>query len=204
MNRKFLHSKRFPELLQHAAPVLVRIGMLPLLNSVEMILAGIFCSQLKQRQFVSLNRNSVLYFRHLYVWHKRHDGFSGEVSELAFNLGNEFAQHRFLFFLYIHAEPEIEALHNCPSTKAQERPVCIRTVEYQGENIRLQISHLSNDTAGIMGLKRSYAVFPYLRLFEIKRIRRSFHPSFILLYDGTYTPLQEGHYLFDPAVVLLR
>ena len=82
--------------------------MLFLAYGIELEFLGVFGGELQDSQLVALRRYAESNAVHFDVRHERDNDFSADFTELAFNLGNEFTQHRCGFFFDIHSESQVK------------------------------------------------------------------------------------------------
>ena len=200
---QLLHAQRLAQLLHHALPESVRVGVLTLLQGIEMELFCVLGAEFEQRELVAASGDGEADRVQFYVGKERHHYFTRELSELGFYLRYEAAEHRRLLLFDLHLEAQVETLDDGSSPDSQEVAEGIGTVENQREHIQVTLSRGSDDGLGIMLLEGFDALLAELGRLEIKRLRGFQHRCFILSDNLAHTSFKQMHYLFDPGVVLL-
>ncbi len=192
---QFLHAYGIPQLLQNLLPEVVRVGMLPLFEGVETHLLGILGTQLKQGEFVTLDRDAEGHALHLHIGQKRHQHFGGKRTELVLNLCDEHAEHIGLLLFDIQFESEIERLYDSAVVQTHEVAERLIGVKDHGEHIHAAKGGIHYQGLGVMLLQRLHLLLIHCRLLELHQGSSLLHQGFVAAYHLTPASLEQTHYL---------
>ena len=168
-----------------------------------MELAGVLGAEFQQRELVPARRNGEGDAVQLNVGQEGDHDLASELSELAFDLCYEAAEHGRLLLLDLHPEAQVEALDDGAAAHAEEIAERVRPVEHQREDVQVAVAGRHDDGLGVVLPERLHAFLAQLRGLEVQAVGGLRHGRLVAADDLVHAALQQVHDLVDPAVVLL-
>ena len=201
MPGEFLHPDGLLQVFHHLEVELVRIGMLALLQGIELLLLGIARPKLEQGELVPLDRDAEFNTVQLHIRQEGHEDLLGQGAELGFDFRDEGTEDGGRLLFDLKFEAQAQALHDGSAAQAHEMTEGLGRIRDQGEHIDIPDGRAADDGLAVMFLQRGHLLLAGCRLLEIQGFGRGFHPVPVMLDHFPAAALEQGNDFLDPAIV---
>ena len=201
--RQVLHAEGLAEILHDRLLIAVGVGVLALAEAAGIELAGVLGAELQQGQLVAALGDAEFDAGNVHVGQERHDDLAGEGAELILDLADKGGEERFLLFLDLAPEAEIEGLDDGAATDAEEIAESLSPVEDHREDIGIRVDGLGDDGLGVVPLEGGDPVLVLLRRLEVQALGRFGHQGLVVTDDFPAAAAEDADNLVDVGLVLL-